>query len=374
MPKALAKWIDGVRASNLSKATDLGGNDLLVLMKADEKTLSAAQRFEDYMRAGAANGLGRDPEFSLREVILLGPSRRDFHELLGLFGWLSPDLQGVYWHNGTVVWTNTYYNDVTAVALEFHTGDTSPGAVFEGINANVRNPTAMQQQVCQLAANALITNYYGAMVSPAFAGAMAINLVIDVFGECATRVDGDLRQRRTEAREVFVPGGQSEGGMLPTNWANSRFRTEEGRDRFIEPLKGAQSAGATQAKQERKKGKLVHFQLKNDSESQRMVISAPFLGTPAGEQPPVPEAFHGDAAEFFRAYRSCFVHWLKTEGAGSKKKSPAAFAALLAKLGEFGQAEDLEAAILEVYGLPLSSEEPSKKDLEGRFLSWLSKK
>ena len=82
-------------------------------------------------------------------------------------------------------------------------------------------PTGMQQQIAQLAGNAMIDNLFGDKIPPSLAGALSVNLVIDVYGECNTRVDGDLRARRMAAREFFVPGGASEGGVLPPNLADS---------------------------------------------------------------------------------------------------------------------------------------------------------
>jgi len=367
----LVAWVGGLRGDAFAAATNGKPGDFLTALAPPQKVAEAAARFTHHIASGAAVGLER--EGSPYETLLIAPKRRDFHVLLGLFGWLSPDLQEVYWHDGTIPWTNTYYNEYTVVALQYHTGDDAAGSIYAGIDNNERNPTAMEQQVVQLAANAMITNLYGDRIAPALVGAMAINLVIDLFGECATRVDGDLRERRTEAREVFIPGGQSQGGMLPPNFANSRFRGEEGKDRFVVPLKSCQSAGATQAKQERLKGKIEHFQLWNDSQGKRFLVSAPLIGTPAAAQPELPENFHGDGAEFFRAYRTCFWYWLETQGGGSQKKSEELYADLLIELAALESAADLEAAIQRVYSRALSAEVPGKEDLEGRFLAWLAK-
>lgn len=364
-------WLGSARGGKLAKAAAGKPGDLLTSLAPKAPVVEAAARFEQYMRSGAALGLARDG--TPAEVVILAPKRKHFHELLGLFGWLLPELQATYWNDGTVSWTNTYINSATVVALEYHTGDLARDAIYAGTDTNERHPTAMQQQVVQLAANSLITSLYGERVPPALVGAMAINLVIDVHGECATRVDGDLRQRRTDAREMFVPGGQSEGGMLPTNYANSRFRVDEGKDHFVKPLKDSQSAGATQASQERKKGKVEHFQLLDDNEAKRHIVSAPLLGTPAAAQPPLPTEFHGDGAEFFRAYRTCFLHWLETEGGGAKKKSAELYGALLRELAALDSAGSIEVAIEKVYGKPLSSAAPGKNDLEGQFLAWLAK-
>ena len=75
-----------------------------------------------------------------------------------------------------------------------------------------------------------------------------------------------------------------------------------------------------------------------------------------------------------RAYRAGFLFWLRTEGGGRGKASRKSFGSLLLALADPGQGElDFPSALQSVYGIPLSSAEPGKDDLEGRFLIWLHK-
>ena len=137
-------------------------------------------------------------------------------------------------------------------------------------------------------------------------------------------------------------------------------------------LQSSQAAGASEAKKKYEKNGT--FELVDDREAKRMVVKAPFLGTPAADSPPIPDEFWGDSLEFYRSYRTGFVYWLRTKGQRSKKTSEAAFAAYLTQLAQAENgAESLEATFEEQYGKPLSANEPSKKDLEGQFLDWLSK-
>ncbi|MEM8711787.1 MAG: hypothetical protein AAGG01_12610 [Planctomycetota bacterium] len=202
-----------------------------------------------------------------------------------------------------------------------------------------------------------------------------MNLVIDIYGECNTRVDGDLTSRRTEAREVFVPGGNPDGGILPPLMADSRWRTEHGADRYLVGLQGSQAAGDSQAKS--RKDKNTFFQIKNDDENKDMFLKAPFLGTLAADRNLIiPDEYFGDAQEMFRAYRTGFAHWMQYSAfSKKKKKSQAAFAKLLTTLAQAEPTDDaLETAIMEIYEKPLTSGElDAKKDLEGEFLKWLSK-
>lgn len=368
--KTLRSYFKKLRGNAINKLSPDKTGDVMALLGASKKALEAQQRFGEYMARGTALGLDREDEYI--DTFLVAPGRRDFLELLSTFGAISPANQGIYWTDDVSTWTNTYFNDISVVALEFASPGSTTGGAFAGVSMNSRTPTGMQQQISQLAGNAMIDNLFGDKIPPSLAGALSVNLVVEIYGECNTRVDGDLRARRTQAREIFVPGGLSEGGILPPDLADSRWRSEHGKDHFLVALQSAQAAGASEAKKKHEKNGT--FQLVDDREAKRMVVKAPFLGTPAADSPPVPDDFWGDSLEFYRSYRTGFIYWLRTKGQRSKKSSEAAFAAYLTQLA---QAESgggsLEATFEEQYGKPLSAKEPSKQDLEGQFLDWLSK-
>ncbi len=371
--KTLQSWLKGVRKSDIAGIDKDVRGEVSAVLTTKAKVLEAQQRFGAYMASGEALGLEREGE--LVEPILLAPDRREFLELLGSFGLVLPDQQHIYHDNEVLDWTNTYCNELTVVALEFaKLGSTSSGA-FGGVSMNSRTPTGMEQQVAQLATGAMLDNLYGSKIPPSLAGAIAVNLVIDVYGECNTRVDGDLKSRRTEAREVFVPGGLSEGGILPPLMADSRWRGEHGADRYMVGLQASQAAGGSEAKNAKQRGQF--FEIKNDRENDSKYLRAPFLGTIAAEREDlvIPDDFFGDAQEMFRAYRTCFAYWLQHEAKPKKGKREAAFAALLTTLAQAEPSDGaLEEAITTIYGLPLTAAEPvKKKDLEGTFLLWLSK-
>jgi len=112
--------------------------------------------------------------------------------------------------------------------------------------------------------------------------------------------------------------------------------------------------------------------LKSDDTSKRTFVRAPFFGSAAqGKELPPPE-FMTDYLEFFRAYKSCFVHWLRDESAGKGEGGEAKFAQLLRQVAEAGSAASFEELVAEVYAVPLASADFSKDNLELRFLAWLA--
>ncbi|MEM9800010.1 MAG: hypothetical protein AAGA20_06760 [Planctomycetota bacterium] len=366
----LRDWCSGLRGNAIDDIEGEPG-ELTVGLEAPDRVIEAQAAFGAYMATGKPLGLERTGE--LVDTFIVAPDRRAFLELVSAFGAMSPSNQYSYWSDDILTWTNCYYNEISVVALEFADPEgTTPGN-FAGIDMNSRSPTGMQQQIAQLAGNTLFDNMYGEKIPPSLAGAFSVNNVIDIYGECNTRIDGDLRVRRSEALEIFVPGGRSEGGVLPPNLADSRWRGEHGKDRYLVALQGAQSAGENQAKKRADRVRL--FVLQDDDMRSRMALRAPFLGSPAlANELIIPDEFYGDSLEFFRSYRTGFVYWLQQEGMRSSKAARSAFGEVLSKLAQADAgADSLEATIEEVYGRPLSSEDPVKEDLEGEFLIWLSK-
>ncbi|QDV08745.1 hypothetical protein Poly30_42990 [Planctomycetes bacterium Poly30] len=368
----LKSYLKSLRKEAVAGVDKDGRGEITALMPPSDKVLEAQERFGKYMASGEALGLERQGE--LVEPILLAPDRREFLELLSSFGLLYPDQEYIYHSNDVLDWTNTYCNDLTVVALEFAELGSSTSGAFGGVSMNSRTSTGMAQQISQLSAVAMLDNLYGSKIPPSLAGAFAVNLVIDVFGECNTRVDGDLNSRRTEAREVFVPGGNPDGGILPPLMADSRWRAGHGADHYLVGLQMSQSAGESEAKGKRN-ARNEFFEIKNEDENDSMYLKAPFLGSLAAERNLIiPDAYFGDAQEMFRAYRTAFAYWLQTE-AMSKKKGEKAFADLLIKLAQAEPTDGaLEKTIEEIYGKPLTAADPEEDDdLEGSFLTWLSK-
>jgi hypothetical protein len=368
--KKVRGWVKGWKSDELLRVAQDGQREALDALRAKASVRKASEQLAEFMGLGAALSLKRNkPVF---EPVVLVPDRERFVEMVCIGGWLYPRERRNFWHGGITNWTHFYVDHYKFLSLELTDPNQRPGNWTNGVSMNYRNPQAMAQQVAQLAIGSLLDNYYEERIPPALAGALSMNLVIELFGECDTRADGDLRVRRTGAREVFVPGGQSEGGVLPPLRADSRWRDRHGSDHFVSLLRQAQRDGATKVRKAREKHK--HFVLLSDSGGSRQVVTAPFLGAGATTADELPEEFRGDWVEFLRSYRSCFLWWLQNKAERSAKKSGGSFATLLEDLAVDEEDLDLPMTFARTYdGDPLSCEDPGKKDLEGRFLRWLAK-
>lgn len=361
---ALLKWVKRWEIADLAQHSRESGGSTLEILGAKHAVREASERLAGFLTAGGALLAREDGQ---REPLVLVPDRETFTQFLCLGGWKYADLRSVYWQPDIVNWTNFYIDDVKVLAMQFASPNRSPGDYTTGLRMDYKTPTGLEQQIVQLAANSMFANYYGERVPPSLAGALAINLVIDQFGECNTRVDGDLRARRSSAVEIFVPGGNPAGGILPPNMADSRWRENQGSDYFVAELRRALPA-------KRGRKPLGTFELLDERERNSAEVTGPFLGIAAAVAEPLPTTYLGDQLEFLRAYRSCFVHWLQAKGAGSSKKACAAsFAELLRGLASIEDASQLEQVFKDVYLKPLSSTEMEKKELEARFLTWLAK-
>jgi len=364
--KGLRSWIKSWRGRTALRKLEEGGADLLAPLGASESIVAAARRFGDSMLAGTSFGLERSE--TLPEPLILVPQREDFVALVCFCGWLAPDWRAAYWHDGIASWTSASIGRFELLALEYG----APGGDFKaGIDMNADSETGMLQQVVQLAGNALVDSYFGARVPAGLARALSINLVIDLYGECNTRVDGDLSDRRTEEQEGFIGGGASEGGLLPAVAADSRWREDQGADRFLAVLRAAQKGAAGRVEP----GECNRaFELMDGTQKVRMAVLAPFLGTAAkSTKRALPDSLAGDYAEFLRAYSTCFAWWLRAKSRGQAGASASAFAELLQRLAQGAEADGLESLSAEVLGKPLSAAEPTPDDLEGEFLKWLSR-
>ena len=361
----LRTWIKSWRGGALSTVAKDGGADLLVALNPKEKTVEASERVATIFGSGATLGIEREePRF---ERIVLVPSRKEFVEILCFVGWLFPDWRHHYWKADVANWTEFFVKDVKVLSLQYPTG----GERYEqGSSMNEDSPTGMQQQITQLAMNSMFDNYLGHSVPPEFASGMALNMVIDVYGEARTRVDGSLKERQTSGYSVFVPGGQSEGGVLPGFSAETRWREDHGADRFVRVLRQSQQNGAGLAKDA--KDKVSHFRLQDENRIKDTVVSGPFFGAAAADFQLPAKEFLDDYSEFMRSYRCGFVFWLRDESE-NKKKATKQFAQLLTDLAHAESLAEFEKTVTAVYELPVSEKEIGDKSLEGKFLKWLSK-
>jgi hypothetical protein len=171
---------------------------------------------------------------------------------------------------------------------------------------------------------------------------------------------------------MFVPGGASQGGLLPPNSADNVWRSTAGADWFVKPLKDSQrvaSKDATMGKE-----KTSTFEITADDKVKRHFVRAPFLGAAAAAKELPPSEFLSDYLEFFRAYKSCYVHWMLEEGAGkSGKVSHAKLAELLRTVAAEAGSATFDELVARGYGAPFSAPDPKPESLEWNFLLWLSR-
>ena len=237
-----------------------------------------------------------------------------------------------------------------------------------------KNPRRLEQQVAQLGTIALIDAYFGDRIDSMLAGGLANDLVIELFEEVDTRTDGDLSARQKGRAATSSSPVRPATGCSPRTTPAAAGAPRRARTGSWGVLRDSQEDAAEEAEErwQQKTG----FVLLDGDESNPIVVHAPLLGPVAVELPPVDH--RGDYAEFMRAYRIAFLHWLRTEAGGAAKKSRTSFAHVLRTLAAGGEGE-WTGIFAEVYGAPLSAASTEEMmtskpaPLEARFLDWLSK-
>ncbi len=362
------KWTQGWNTQLLAKGK--GGEDIATIVAEQPTAAEARQRFTDALRRLTPVGPGREQPSAVQ--VLFAPTRQDFTEFIYFAGWALPDLRSALWVDNVPDWTQGFVQDMQVVTLQYATNGRPAGDYTSGTWMNERDPDVMQQQVTQLAVNGLFLDHYRDRVPGAFVSGLSMNLVVDTYGVVNTRVDGDTRSKFTAAREIFIPGGASQGGSLGKSSADTRWRENHGADHFLPTLRLAQEEGGGEARND--KNKAACFSVRNDAGGAKHVVRAPFLGSAAIATKAPPAEFLGDWGEFLRAYKSGFIFWMQTAAAGNEKVSHERFATLLRKLADPNLSSDFEAVFQEVYeGAPLSNADVDKNCLEGQFLRWLAK-
>ena len=358
--ESLRSWVSKWNLRKLRRAAKEGHAQAAAPMGVREEVASAACRLEARARESRGHPV----------KLVLAPSRDEFVGLCCLAGLMRPSLRSFLWVDGIEKWTWFFVDDVRFIAFEYARSDASGADFSRGNRIDDRNPSGLQQHISQLALNEMLRARYGDEVPAAFVSGIAMNLVIDLFGEVDTRIDGDLRGRMTQAREVFIPGGNPTGGVLPKMSAESRWRVNQGKFHFVRILRQAQKAGG---KRKRGMDRMCTFLLQNDSGKLEYAMRAPILGQSAVQTVTPPSWVEADRLEFIRAYKSAFLHWLREHGTPDADDAPEAFERLLAALEGAGVGDEFGTTVESIYGVPLSQPELGEGCLEGRFLQWLSR-
>lgn len=367
--ETLEAWIGQWSLQGLDKVDKAESRDLLVVLAAPEDVVKASEKVATYCTAGHA--LGIDSSEAIPANLVLVPSRKSFVELVALVGWLRPELKDIFWAQNLASWTEALVDDWRLICLKYAAFGGPMDEYEREMRMDEREKTGMEQFVAERSFFALQYQAFGDRVPPVLGSGMAMSLVIDLYGEDNTRSEGDLRGRSKPPREVFVPGGQSEGGQLPPNNADSHWRDKKGSDHFIEQLKESQQNGYSELKDRKKKNHV--FRILGQEEMGTTVVEAPFLGLVTRNKALPADKFLGDYLEFFRAYKVGFLHWLRTASDKDKKALDKRFADLLCGIQTMAGPDDFDALAEKIYGVPLSSEDHEADTLENRFLAWLAK-
>lgn len=386
---ALGKWVADWKPASLAKAKGAPDKDLYALLDAPEEVRAAAQRAQAFLLD--PKGAVVVPRERRLVRLLLAPRRRDFFELAGYAGLLDPELRTQVWTDSLEQWTNFWLGWDLVLALEYPPWKEDP-KYESGLSMDKFDPDGMVQHVVQQSMLALLWLAYGEGDSHHLQQALALEAAIAVCGE-GNALEGDggisVSGGTSAPYERFVPGGASSGGVLPPMpvvgagvMTQGTWREGRGADHFVGPLRKGQKNGAKivfkdppkHLESEVVRDKSAHFQLIGSDGASKHVVSAPFLGSHANARPYPPIAFLIDYREFFRAYRTAFVHWLETQGdPAGPKESAAKFGELLRRLHAGREGGALEANVAAVYGVPLSGKSGEAESLEWRFLGWLEK-
>lgn len=359
-------WIKGWKGEALKKALSGRKADQLLtaLAGANDGVLAALEQMKQEFRDGAGFGV---PAKGAATRLLLAPTRDAFIGTVAWIGSLSADHRALLWGANLPVRIEAHLDELLILALT----SPAPDGNALGIAMDAREKNGLLEHVTQYGADRVIKHLFGAKLDAGLHAGLAVNLVIDLYGENNARLFGSGEGKTIPARERFVPGGRSEGGKLSAHSADSRWRSEKGKDRFVKQLKLAQVEGGKAASKlgEAAPSPFAHFILdEREKPNVKDVAHAPVLGPFAAAQP-MPENFFADYQEFLRAYRTAFLHWLATEAKLADGGRRGAARLLRARI-ERPEAT-LDALAQELFGVPLTAAEPDSKALEWQFLGWL---
>lgn len=390
--KALAEltaWVQSWKLTGFARAEKAENKDLYDFCGATDAVKQAQVRLVECLTN--VELLGIAPRDGKRLSLVFAPTRRNFVELLGYAGLADPAQQGLLWTPTSTQWTNFWIGWNFVVAMEYPAWGEDP-EFRAGVSMNKFDATGLQQHTLLNTANALQWLCYGDDDALYIHQAVAMNLAIAVTGELNT-LEGDTVRGTTggatQPYEKFVPGGNPNGGILPPIPAASqdalkdgRWREGKAKDHCAGVLRKNQKEGVKQLAKDRPKvmddalerDKAAHFLLMVGDNGPKSVVTAPFFGAEAAKKPYPKFEFLPDYREFFRAYKCCFLDWLKKSGdKSSPEASETKFREFLRKLN--GRAPDVtfEALVQQVYGVPLSGANGAVDTLEWRFLTWLVK-
>jgi len=384
----VSKWVTSWSTKDLAKATGGDAGTLYDQLGAKDSVIEAAKRLATF--------LGPDEEtwLMLGDVhrMVFAPDRRHFLGLVALAGWLNTGHQLHYWAD---IWASqpaTWVDWTHVVALEDTPWPIDFSSPFLGADINAREKTLFDQRIVDRAAATLMRAYFYKNGAHFFESTLNTNLVIATIGRNDLYVEDWSNKmswtgETTQGESRFVPGGAPSGGTLPQKKAGMgsvsmdadmtpRWRKGAGEAFFVEALRAGQKDGAKAAAKDKenplRKDKRVHFELLRVEDGNTAIVTAPFFGPDQEFKPLPPFEFLDDYEEFFRAYRSAFMHWMQTAAVkGSEDESGQKFARLIQEQATRSEDTPFFEVVEKVYGVPISDGTP--ECFEQRFLTWLAK-
>lgn len=378
----LVKWVKGWSATSLSALARAEDTQFLDRLGAKEPVLEAHAAVSKFMTTGKYLGLSLSE--SSQAQILFAPNRTEFIQLVCFTGWAKPDVRPSFWKQGVEQWTSFWNDSTQIIAMDYPAYPIDMKRPERGAPMDEFEKEGLGQHSVEKAAAAMFWHYYGSNDALFFEAALATNLVIDVFGENNVRTGAPVFKSSggsSSPYEVFVPGGNSAGGVLPARGAISIidipiWRETKGKDHYVKPLQKAQKLGLKLARKAKhpSRDKRDHFIIEGQVAGEKSFVTAPFFGTHAKTKPLPEKTYLVDYEEFFRAYRASFFDWLKQRGAGKdKKRNAELFGQLLSRLSTRTAQSTFADIVEELYGAPLSAADGEQDSLEWRFLTYVSK-
>ena len=389
--KTLEKWVKSWSGRKLARCEG-GGESLYVQLGAKDSVLEAAGNLRELAsptratvrRLGALN------------VTVLAPTRKHFLELAGVAGVLSKAKQRSLWNDGMIRMGAAWMDWVQVIALVSADDDLDYGHPFNSISYSATEKTGLAQHVADRGAIHLLRKEFYQRGTHFFEESLGTNLVIAAVGRNGVfSTDWNVQFRTaggsTQPYTRFVPGAGPVGGVLPPRKATagpttmsisggaeeSKYRANAGVGFFAGPLREGQKDGsklASKKKNDPLRGdKLAHFELYSLSSHDTTVMTAPFLGKHAEEKELPDNAFLDDYEDFFRAYRSCFIEWLRTHASGDEEASCLRFGELIERQRKQSARAVFDDLVLELYAVPYSTPDITEDSLERRYLTWLRK-
>ena len=259
------------------------------------------------------------------------------------------------------------------ISLQYSIGGRPRADFTSGSWMNERDAGVMQQQVAQLAMNALFGEHYGDRVPGAFVGGLSMNLVVATYGQVNTRVDGDTRSRRPASARCSSPAAQSKAGRWCKNSAETRWRESQGNDHFIAPCE-ALAGRRRRVRPRPTRTSRRASPCTTTTGSAKHVVRAPFLGSAAAATKAPPQRFRATGPSSCAPTRAGSSTGCRRGGREREGVARAASGICCASWRTRSWRRISKRCSSEVYeGATLSNAEVDKDCLEGQFLRWLPK-